>query len=809
MKTNWRKWTARIAATCLIAAATAVFAYVCYMVALKKELIAAQNTRNEVREMFLALEHFEKDVGAYPSTEQGIIALAKNPGIREWNGPYCTFTSDRIRGIEFLDHWGTPYRFSVLGKDREVRSAGLDRLFDNDDDIRFYANYELSRRKKPEPSPKNSPPETPSVGGEKTVWLDELDLGKVLSNEGEPQRNQSFGGHPLTIGGEVFERGIGLRAPASLRLILSEGTERFTALVGVDDEVASSTASVEFLVFGGSKQLWKSGVMRAGDPPKKVNLNLARIRKYYPEVKTLRLEVSDGGDGNQFDRADWADAKFEVADKGPVAIGPVATTPYILTPPPPRTPRVNGPRVFGVRTGSPFLFTGAATGDPPLTFTAEGLPEGLELDKTTGRIAGLAREKGEYTVRLAVQNVLGRDERELLIIVGDRICLIPPMGWNSWNCRGETVDDATVRAAARALVDSGLAAHGWIYVNIDDSWQGARGGPHNALQGNEKFPDMKGLCDFVHGLGLKIGIYSTPWITSYAGYPGGSGDRVDGSWIKERDGVKTFDTGGWRLGKHSFAAVDVRQWAEWGIDYLKYDWSPNDVPHAEEMAKALGSSGRDIVLSLSNSAPFELAEDWRRLANCWRTTDDLTDSWEKMTEIGFSQDRWSPFAGPGHWNDPDMLVVGRLGWGGELRPTALTPDEQYAHVSLWCLLSAPLLLGCDLENLDEFTLGLLTNDEVLEVNQDPLGRQARRVKKEGDAEVWAKEMRDGSTAAGLFNRGPVPLEVSIDWSTLGLKGPAKVRDLWRQKDQGVFERAFQTQVPSHGVILVRIAPGQE
>src|SRR5262249_53597885 len=185
-----------------------------------------------------------------------------------------------------------------------------------------------------------------------------------------------------------------------------------------------------------------------------------------------------------------------------------------------------------------------------------------------------------------------------------------------------------------------------------------------------------------------------------------------------------------------------------------------EVPQSEEMARALAHSGRDFVYSLSNHAPFEGAADWARLSNAWRTTGDIRDTWRSVCGNGFTQDRWALFAGPGHWNDPDMLVLGKVGWGPKLRPTNLTPNEQYTHLSLWCLLAAPLLLGCDLTQLDDFTLGLLTNDEVLAIDQDPLGKQARRVKegRRAGTEVWARPLADGTVAVGLFNRGRYEIE---------------------------------------------------
>jgi len=264
------------------------------------------------------------------------------------------------------------------------------------------------------------------------------------------------------------------------------------------------------------------------------------------------------------------------------------------------------------------------------------------------------------------------------------------------------------------------------------------------------------------------------------------------------------------MGQYSFAKADAKQWAEWGFDYLKYDWFPFKTPQVQEMAGALRESGRDIVYSLSNSAPFAGAADWARLANSWRTTGDIRDRWNSMSKIGFAQDRWTPFAGPGHWNDPDMLVVGQVGWGPRLHPSRLAPDEQYTHISLWCLLSAPLLIGCDMERLDPFTLSLLTNDEVLAIDQDPLGREARRVARDDQQhrQAWAKPLENGSVAVGLFNAAPTPGRCVVTWKELGLTGPQVARDLWRQKDLGIFDGSFESDVASHGVRLITLTPAK-
>jgi alpha-galactosidase len=380
------------------------------------------------------------------------------------------------------------------------------------------------------------------------------------------------------------------------------------------------------------------------------------------------------------------------------------------------------------------------------------------------------------------------------------------------------VSDEHIREAAEAMVASGLADHGWAYINIDDYWQvkpseeedASLQGPERDAGGrvlpNPRFPDMKALADHVHGLGLKIGLYSSPGPLTCGGCVG------------------SFD----------HESLDAQSYAEWGFDYLKHDWCSYRpdlearreraapvrgdfdgldasrvrlmVPYAV-MRAALDAQPRDIVYSLCQYGMGEVSEWGGRVGgNCWRTTGDIVDTWQSMSQIGFGQAGLEEFAEPGRWNDPDMLVVGMVGWGPSLHPTRLTPNEQYTHISLWCLLSAPLLIGCDLTQLDEFTLGLLTNDEVLDVNQDPLGRQAARVKRDGFREVWAKPMADGSLAVGFFNRGPFETEVSVALELLGVTGKPALRDLWRQRDLGEASGTLSYEIPRHGCMLVKVGP---
>jgi alpha-galactosidase len=463
---------------------------------------------------------------------------------------------------------------------------------------------------------------------------------------------------------------------------------------------------------------------------------------------------------------------------------------YILTPPTPATPRINGAKVFGVRPGSPFIFKIAATGEKQLEYAVENLPPGLKVDKYTGIITGSLLKAGEYKMNLVVKNSLGEAKREFTVRCGNLLSLTPPMGWNSWNCWGLSVSDEKVKSSAQAMIDKGLINHGWTYMNIDDGWEADKRNAKGEIIPNTKFPDMKGLGNWLHERGLKFGIYSSPGPKTCGGY----------------------------LGSYKFEKQDALMYANWGIDYLKYDWcSYGDLKEGKDtamaafqkpykvMQAALRSQKRDIVYSLCQ---YGMKEVWKWGAkvdgNCWRTTGDITDTWKSMSSIGFSQTVQHPYAQPGRWNDPDMLVVGQVGWGENLHPTRLNPDEQYTHISLWCLLSAPLLIGCDISKLDDFTLNLLTNDEVLAVNQDPLGKQARQIITNNDYQVWIKELEDGSRAIGVFNISEEHRKITINWNELGLPENSNVRDLWRQKDLGSHKEKFTAKVVPHGVMFLKI-----
>ncbi len=353
----------------------------------------------------------------------------------------------------------------------------------------------------------------------------------------------------------------------------------------------------------------------------------------------------------------------------------------------------------------------------------------------------------------------------------------PPMGWNSWNKFRTRIDDRTVREIADAMVATGMRDAGYVYVIIDDGWQWKRDA-QGVLLPNPQFPDMKALAAYVHGKGLKLGIYSSPGPRTCAGFEGSYGHEE----------------------------IDAKTWADWGVDYLKYDWCSasqvwknEDMPAVyQRMGEAIRTAGRPMVYGLCQ---YGLANVWQWGpgvgGNLWRTTFDIGDQWQAMATIGFSQSDLAPYSKPGHWNDPDMLEVGNGG---------MSLTEYRTHFSLWALLAAPLLAGHDVRDMTPEIRDILLNHEVIAVNQDPLGRGGSRVLVTGEAEVWAKPLAYEAYAIGLFNRGATDRDMYVSWADLKLGGDRQVRDLWAHADRGSSADGFRANVPSHGVVLIRVTP---
>lgn len=634
----------------------------------------------------------------------------------------------------------------------------------------------------------------------KEVWIDELGSSSCYVQDwGTPQINKSVVWTPLTVNGVVYERGIGAHSIGRMLFDLDGKALSISGLAGADDNNLYA-GKFQFKIIGDRKELWKSGVVKKGDPIQEFNVDLSGIDK-------VLLLVEECGDGIMYDHADWINVKVTTrGEVKPIPAWPkaIAKEKYILTPQSPEHPIINNPLVYGARPGNPFLWTIIATGQRPMKFEASGLPDGLKLDQTTGFITGKAKTKGEYKVLLKATNDKGRDEKEVLFKIGDEIALTPPMGWNSWNCWGLSVDDEKVRDAARMMNDK-LHAHGWTYVNIDDGWEAKERTKQGEILSNEKFPNFKALTDYIHSLGLKFGIYSSPGHITCGGH----------------------------VGSYQHEEIDAKTWEKWGVDYLKYDHcgyleiqKNSEEKSIQEpyivMRKALDKVNRDIVYCVGYGAPN--VWNWGEQAggNQWRTTRDITDEWNVVTAIGFFQDVCAPATAPGKYNDPDMLVIGKLGkgWGEKVHDSYLTADEQYSHLSLWSILSAPLLIGCDMANIDDFTLNLLTNREVIAVDQDPLVAPAVKIMTE-NGQIWYKKLYDGSYAVGLFHVDPYFIlwdqdsaeaiqnetyKMQLDFSKLGIQGEVTVRDLWRQKDLGNFTNNFQADIPYHGVKFVKVTP---
>ncbi len=483
---------------------------------------------------------------------------------------------------------------------------------------------------------------------------------------------------------------------------------------------------------------------------------------------------------------------------------------FMLTPKPGRAPRINGPGAYGARPGRPFVYRIPCTGARPIRFSAKGLPATLHLDGNTGILSGKTPDKaGEYKLELRAANQQGKAVRQFKLVVGDTLALTPPMGWNDWYTHYDHVTDKLVRQAADAMIASGMADYGYQYVNIDDCWMVKPGSDNPELQGeardadgairpNRRFPDMAALTAYIHARGLKAGVYTGP------------GPRTCAEFT----------------GSYRHEEIDARTFAKWGFDFLKYDWcSYTEVAGGKTLADykrpyelmggILPKLERDIVFNLCQ---YGMGDVWNWGGevggHSWRTTGDL--GLEKDTRlpgfysIGFKNAAHPEAARPGRWNDPDYILIGSVGNAFNIQaapsPTVLVPDEQYSYMSMWALMASPLIFSGDMNYLDEFTLNVLCNSEVIEVDQDLLGKQARIVRHTESEFVLAKAMEDGSLAVGVFNTGDKPARIQVTWDELGLDGQRRVHDVWRQKDIGHASDLLSVEVNRHGVTMVRLFP---
>jgi alpha-galactosidase len=512
-------------------------------------------------------------------------------------------------------------------------------------------------------------------------------------------------------------------------------------------------------------------------------------------------------------------------------------------------PHFNGAAVVGVRPGTPFIGSLAVSGEWPMNFASTKLPAGLALDSKTGIITGSLPKAGEYRFKATAKNSAGRAEAEIKIVCGDTLALTPPMGWNSYDAFGDSVVESEVLSNALWLKEH-LQPFGWDTVVVDFRWydrlaDGVRAQDPEGMTIDEfgrcipptnRFPSaaplggstgFKPLADKIHALGLKFGIHimrgiprqsvgqnlpiaGTKFTAAQAVLPDGDTNRTC-VWNRDMFGVDAAT----EAGRGWYASI-ARQYADWGVDYIKCDDIANlqrgrfyDAPEIEALSTALKKSGRSIVLSLSPGAtPVNAGPHVKQFANLWRISGDFWDKWPSLDRNFDLFAAWYDDGRPGHWPDGDMIPFGHICQRNcDVHPdrwTRFTRDEQLTLMSLWALAPSPLMLGMNLPDNDDWTTAILSNPEVLAINQDALGRPARRMTGPPQAaETWMKELADGSFAVGFFNRTAQPVKVDVPWRNLGFLSAPKVRDLWLRQDLGRQE-SFVAELTPHGCILLRI-----
>jgi hypothetical protein len=512
-------------------------------------------------------------------------------------------------------------------------------------------------------------------------------------------------------------------------------------------------------------------------------------------------------------------------------------------------PQFNNARVVGIRPGTPFIYSLAVTGERPVTFSSKPLPSGLELDAHIGIVTGSLAKAGDYTVDVRAENSAGTAEAEIKIVCGDALALTPPMGWNSYDAYGDSVRESEMLTNAEWLGQH-LQPFGWDTVVVDFRWYDrlANGQPGQSPEGvlidqygrcipaPNRFPSatnaagFKPLADRIHAMGLKFGIHimrgiprlavernlpiaGSRFTAAQAVLPVGDPNRQC-VWNQDMFGVNATND----AGKAWYASI-AKQYASWGVDYIKCDDIANlqrgkmyGADEIEALSAALKNSGRSIVLSLSPGAtPVSHGAHVAQFANLWRISPDFWDNWRSLNHNFDLFARWTEYTGPGHWPDGDMIPFGHICQRNcDVRPdrwTRFTRDEQLTLMSLWALAPSPLMLGMNLPDNDEWTTTLLTNPEVLAIDQDPLGKPAQRLASpDVPAEIRVKPLADGAHAVGLFNRTNQPIKIDLVWDDLhqfSIRSRPDVRDLWLRKDLGR-QKKLVTELPPHGCILLRV-----
>lgn len=503
-------------------------------------------------------------------------------------------------------------------------------------------------------------------------------------------------------------------------------------------------------------------------------------------------------------------------------------------------PQIHPPDVIGVYTGTPLLWSIPVSGLLPLHFSADKLPHGIGFNRRTGVFTGTLKHPGNYLVTVKVSNKLGSTKESIHIVTGTKIALTPPMGWNSYDYYGDRVDEAEVLANAKYMKKY-LLPYGWNTVVVDYRWYdpNAAAEPDSGAPGEKlcmdrygrllpapnRFPSAangKGfqrLANKLHKMGLRFGIHIMRGIPREAV---AENLPIQGSNFHARDAANTADNCSWcpdmygvkgnTPAGHAYYNSLFRLYASWGVDYVKMD-DTSQPYHRDEIDaahSAILACGRSIVYSLSpGETPIQDAAHVEKHANLWRVSGDFWDNWGSLNHEFDLAAMWQPYVAPGHWPDADMLPLGHLSMGGRPvgpdRTTRFTHNEQYTLLSLWCMLPSPLMVGANLPDNDPWTIKLLTNPEVLAVDQDGGGTAAEVVSTDANSAIWKRTLEDGSLVVGMFNRQDTPQTVSCSKSALGLHGNWEVRNLWKRKNLGSMPQTISYEIPAHGCVLLKMS----
>ena len=514
------------------------------------------------------------------------------------------------------------------------------------------------------------------------------------------------------------------------------------------------------------------------------------------------------------------------------------SAPSIAMLPPPTAPQIHGPYVVGIFTGTPLIWTVPVTGQRPMSFSAKGLPRGVSFGRVSGTFTGTIAKTGDYPVQVSVKNRKGHETATVHLVADKTLALTPPMGWNSYDAYGDNVTEAETLDNAMYLKHN-MQPYGWDTVVVDYRWYDPGAYNNNAneragakltmddygrlLPSPNRFPSaadsagFRPLADKIHALGLKFGIHIMRGIPRNAVT---ANTPIEGSGYYASEAANTADVCGWCPDMYGVRADTAagqayydslfRLYASWGVDYVKMDDTsqPYHKGDIDDVRNAIDKCGRSIVYSLSpGETSIDEAAHVAAHANLWRVSGDFWDDWSALHREFDIADRWRSYVGPGHWADADMLPLGHLSVGrrsvGDDRQTRFTKSEQTTLMSLWCLLPAPLMLGAAMPDNDQWTLSLLTNPEVLALDQEAGAKPAWRAEHNEDIEIWERKLADGSVAVGVFNLDDVDVDRVVSRGELGLSGRYMVRDLWQRKDKGMMPNHLVLHITRHGTSLLR------